>query len=272
MTAELTHFFFFAQVNGPSTIPEPILHQMRILAQNFGEQTDQLNKTAGDLEKANAEVLRYREKETAYSDSQKVVAAQAKQLTKMEKLENRLGAYKSTISMQEKVISKLESVIEGKIREEARRGPAAWAKAEIEDKKRSASLEKELQEVTSAYEEANTNREALAASNAELGRDLDTAQESLATLQRAYDDLASMPRGPDPEVQEKLQISELKLAAVMETMEQNAKDAQKEISQLKVKLFEYEMGDVGSMADDLSSVMGGMSRNTSLGSLPSLAR
>ena len=113
---------------------------------------------------------------------------------------------------------------------------------------------------------------ALAASNAELGRDLDTAQESLATLQRAYDDLASMPRGPDPEVQEKLQISELKLAAVMETMEQNAKDAQKEISQLKVKLFEYEMGDVGSMADDLSSVMGGMSRNTSLGSLPSLAR
>ena len=59
---------------------------MRILAQNFGEQTEQLNRTAGDLERANAEVVKYREKETEYSDTQKALAAQAKQLAKMEKV------------------------------------------------------------------------------------------------------------------------------------------------------------------------------------------
>jgi hypothetical protein len=57
----------------------------------------------------------------------------------------------------------------------------------------------------------------------------------------------------------------------METMDTNTKNAQREISELKVQLFEYEMGDAGSLGDELSSVLGGMSRNTSLGSLPSLA-
>ena len=98
-----------------------------------------------------------------------------------------------------------------------------------------------------------------------------SAQQTLLTVERAHSELLSQPRGPDPELTEKLQISELKLQAVMETMDTNTKNAQREISELKVQLFEYEMGDAGSLGDELSSVLGGMSRNTSLGSLPSLA-
>jgi hypothetical protein len=35
---------------------------MRILAQNFGKQTDQLNRTTEELEKANETLVKYREK------------------------------------------------------------------------------------------------------------------------------------------------------------------------------------------------------------------
>jgi len=50
------------EVATPSSIPEPIMQQMRILAQNFGKQTDQLNRTTEELEKANETLVKYREK------------------------------------------------------------------------------------------------------------------------------------------------------------------------------------------------------------------
>jgi len=91
----------------------------------------------------------------------------------MEKMEVKLGAYKSTVAMQEKVIGKLEGVIENKIREEARRGPAAWAKAEIEDKKRREELEGEMETMAAVVEDLKSGKEAAESGNAELSRDLD---------------------------------------------------------------------------------------------------
>ena len=55
--------------------------------------------------------------------------------------------------MQEKVISKLELVIESRMKEEARRGPAAWAKRQIEDRQKSEMLQEELDKNSAELED-----------------------------------------------------------------------------------------------------------------------
>ncbi|GMH86580.1 hypothetical protein TrST_g13892 [Triparma strigata] len=251
---------------GSQQVPEALLNQMRILTHKFTEAQMLLQAKDEEVADITGELEKYQEKEAQYNDMQRVAGKQAKALGKMGKLEDKVAAYKSTVGMQEKVIAKLEAVIENKIREDARKGPAAWAKMEIQDKLRSEELEKELGEKTEELEDLRASKKSNEVRIAELEQDLRIATDRALSAEAAHSTLAAAPK-LDPQLEEKLQVQKLKVEALTEQMQNNAKDAQKEISELKVKLFEFEMADMGGMGDELDSVMGGMSANTSLSSL-----
>ncbi|GMH84092.1 hypothetical protein TL16_g09812 [Triparma laevis f. inornata] len=251
---------------GSQQVPSALLNQMRILTHKFTEAQMQLAEKDSEVAAIAGELRNYQQKEAQYNDMQRVVGKQVKALGKMGKLEDKLAAYKSTVGMQEKVIAKLEGVIENKIREDARKGPAAWAKMEIQDKLRSEELEKELGEKTEELDDLKTLKKSNEVRIAELEQELRIATDRALAAEAAHSSLAAVPKS-DPQLEEKLQVQHLKVSALTEQMQNNAKDAQMEISELKVKLFEFEMADMGAIGDDLDSVMGGLSRNSSLSSL-----
>ena len=167
------------------------------------------------------------------------------------------------------MISKLEGVIETKMKEEARRGPAAWAKRQIEDKQKSDQLQEELNKLTEEYYEKesdlNEKLEALTSQKDEL-------EGRVVEIEAERDEERGKPK-EDPEQVQKIKMQQLTINALKDQIRTNARESQKEISELKIKLFEHEhnnMNDDSDSDDDtLMTGTGGMSRDPSVATLAS---
>jgi len=84
---------------GPAP-PSSLLHQMRILTTRYQQQSSDLREAQQNNDSLDSTINAQEEKIGQYNELQKVMAKQAKQLGKMDKLEGKLGAYKSTVAMQ----------------------------------------------------------------------------------------------------------------------------------------------------------------------------
>jgi len=256
-------------------IPSSLLNQMRILTHNFQAQ----NKTIVEKEKLLAEqqnqVHGLAELSQQNNELQRVNVRMSKQVAKMGKLEDKLGAYKSTVAMQEKVIAKLEGVIEARMKEEARRGPAAWAKRQIEDKQKSEQLQEELNKQSEEFEEKENE---MIYKIEKLTSALQDMERRVMTVESERDAQAALPK-EDPEQVQKIKMQDLTIKALKDQIRTNARESQKEISDLKIKLFEHEHNAANDsdsdddFDDDVSALMSasGSTQNQIMSKDPSVA-
>jgi hypothetical protein len=157
---EMARIYKLVKSDDPHGTPDPaLLNQMRILTTRYQQQSSDLREAMAANENLSGIIKSQEYQMEQFNELQKVMAKQAKQLGKMDKLEAKLAAYRSTVAMQEKVIAKLENAIEVRIKQDAKRGPAAWAKQEIAATERAISLEKELNEERVRSERELTERE-----------------------------------------------------------------------------------------------------------------
>ena len=84
-------------------VPPTLLNQMRILTNNFQEQSKLLSGERKNVKKLQSEMDGMLEIGKQNKELVRASAKQSKQLGKMGKLEDKLAAYKSTVAMQEKV-------------------------------------------------------------------------------------------------------------------------------------------------------------------------
>ena len=153
------------------------------------------------------------------------------------------------------------------MKEEARRGPAAWAKRQIEDKQTSDQLQQELNKLVEEFDEKENE---LNSKIDNLTQQLDTMETRAVTSEAERDEEVSKPK-EDPEQVQKIKMQELTINALKDQIRTNARESQREISDLKIKLFEHEHNALGdSDSDDDSTMMSASGGSTLMSRDPSL--
>ena len=251
-------------------LPPALVRQMMILTSKYSEQTSAAAEKDKEIERLNDELDAYKEREEKLAEAEKLESRRVKAEGKVKKLEGKLEAYKATIMIQEKVIAKLESVIESKVREDKLKGPAAWAMRDIEGESRSLELEREVEELSVEIEESRRVLAEVEEREEKVRMERDRLREAVEIESRRRSDEASRGVGPGGDdsaaLREKLEVCQLQLSALTTTLEGNARAAQEEISALKVKILELEMGEAGEVGEEIGKVLG-MSGSSSLASL-----
>ncbi|GMI19310.1 hypothetical protein TeGR_g4228 [Tetraparma gracilis] len=260
---------FAAGAEGARADPgDPVVKQLRVLMTRWQQQARELKEKGEENEELRGRLAAQGAQVAEGEELRRALARQGKALGKLGKAEEKLGAYRSTAALQEKVIAKLEGAIEQRIRKDAKRGPAAWARQEVQASERAARLEAELREERARAEEAEAREQAgkeeaerlegeavdwrLRAGQAEKAREL--AERAGAKAARA-----------DPEIEEKLNHALMKAGILEEQLAEQARESQKTISALKIQLMAYDEEEVGGLLGDMR--LGGLSGSTSLASL-----
>jgi chromosome segregation ATPase len=99
----------------------------------------------------------------------------------------------------------------------------------------------------------------------ELTLRLNTTNRALEIAEEKHASVSAAAAAVDPEVQEKLNYAEMRVALLEEQQAEHTRDTQKEISALKIKLMEFEHDDVEALLGGME--LGGMSGSSSLSSL-----
>jgi len=188
----------------------------------------------------------------AYKDMQDAHVQQAKYIQRLQKSASQVDAYRNTIETQERVISKMQSIVEQKLRMaklESGNGNGVgglegllsdgaigkWlgdSNGMEEDEEEKALLRDELKD---AKEELDTIRN-------KLWEVENAANESIARTEAQAESDVTKATNEVEKLRGDLQAKEIECEAILEELAKQAHEASFEVTRLRTRLFELEIG------------------------------
>ena len=217
-TADLERF-----VNGGGRAGgEEMLRRIRVMSQKYKAEKTRNEEIMARLKALHDQALDKRETQLRFDRLQRAHTQQASFLQKLQEENQKIHVYRSTISTQERVIAKLEELMESKLRDRSGGGSGA------------VQLKSEIQRLT--RRNADLERRIISGEGGarirEMQRQLDEAKSTSTRQSEGMGDAST----------DALRAKNERIKILEEQMVDNARGFAKELSVLKMKLMELDLG------------------------------
>lgn len=226
-----------------------------------GHRVQEVSKECQDLRgligDAKAARLQFAEVQRAYKDMQEAHVQQAKYIQKLQKQNGQLDKYKSTIETQERIITKMQGIVESRLRDAGKSGghghgaghhhhdlhglmPQGAIGTWMGDEN---VVDQKEEDEKALEDEINMLREENETLSGELEEALKFNEESLAAKdeemdKQKRDDLAKLDTLKGDNMGKDVRIT-----ALEDQLRVQAHEASHEVSRLRTRLFEIEIGN-----------------------------
>jgi hypothetical protein len=232
---------------------DELLFKFKLMGQKYRIQSVQLAEMDTKYKKMRNDLIAKNELEKSYLELQNAHMAQGKAMQAISKENKKVTRYKQTAAYQEKVIRKLETLLEDAVKDARKAKDYEVEISELKNQLSHSKDNKEFEELKEAYERlrkrntSNTSLQNVGADSKFQEMEIDRLKGEVARLRTKLQAIAdgsgsSMGEEDKLRLEMKLESSETRVASLEEQLTEAGRIYARQITDLKAKLAEYEMG------------------------------